>query len=235
MDPEKNDVDISKLFEWSKPYTIKTNKGKNVKVYVRLIGDADINRARVFSLRKSAELREKLRTVGTDERLAFIASPDSHNHEKIVEVCSILNMREITQDAIRDVRLPLPVEPHSDSSTERKEKYQKEIDDYPKKREILVNEYVKNALDKKRESFSKLTDEQLAIEYESSMIAELCEQEILRMFREYCIYSGTYKDSKFTKKFFSSFEEFDNLPPTTKDEFISFYTMLELDVSQLKK
>ena len=235
MDPEKNDVDISKLFEWSKSYNIKSNKGKNVKVYIRLIGDADMNKARVFSLRKSAELREKLRTTGSDERLAFIASPDSQNHDKMIEVCSILHMREITQDAIREVRVPFPVEPKSDASTERKEKYQKEIDDYPKKREILVNEFIKKALDKKREELSKLTDDLLAKEYENGMISELCEQEVLRRFRDYCIYAGTYKDSKLVRRFFSSFEEYDNLPTSTKDEFISFYTLLELDVSQLKK
>jgi len=235
MDPEKNDVTISKLFEWSKPYVIKSNKGKDIKVHVRLIGDADMNKARVFSLRRSAELREKLRTTGSDERVAFIPTMDSQNKEKIIEICAVLHMREITQDAIREVRIPLPTEPPSDSSTERREKYQQEVDDYPKKRELLVTEYIQKAVQNKKTQLTSLTDEQLSREYENAMINELCEQEVLRKFREYCIYCGTYKDSKFTRKFFSEFDEFDNLPTSTKDEFISFYTLLELDVSQLKK
>ena len=235
MDPEKNDVDISRLFEWSKPYTIKTNKGKNIKVFVRLIGDADMGKARVFGLRRSAELRAKLRTKDSDERLAFIPAIDSLNHERAIEVCASLKLREFTQDAIREVRIPLPTEPDSEASLEKREKYQKEIDDYPKKREILINEYIQKAVNKRKEELIKLTDEQLGREYEDLMIAELCEQETLRKFREYCIYCGTYKDKDFKQKFFSNFEEFNNLPTSTKDEFISFYTMLELDSNQLKK
>ena len=235
MEPEKNFVTISKLFDWSKQYSVKTVKGKNMKVYVRLVGDADLNKARVFALRKSAELREKLRTKGSDERLAFISESDSINHEKMVEITTMLGMRNFTQEAIKDVKLPFPKEPNSDAETEEREKYQKEVDDYPKKREILVREYINKLTDKQRTILSKLDESKLSIEYETAMISELCEEEVLKRFREYCVYCGAFKDSNFTQKFFETFDEFDNLPRDKKDEFITFYTLLEMDTSELKK
>jgi hypothetical protein len=67
------------------------------------------------------------------------------------------------------------------------------------------------------------------------MISELCEEEVLKRFREFCVYCSVYTDSRFTKRLFKSFNDFDNLPPEKKTEFTDFYTLLELETSELKK
>jgi len=84
MDIEKNDVDLSKLFTWSKEVPIYDTKGELMtRVFIRTIGDADINKARVFALRESSKLRKALRNKGTDEYEAFIGGLDLQNKETL--------------------------------------------------------------------------------------------------------------------------------------------------------
>ena len=73
MEIEKSDVDLSRLFMWQAEVPVLSSTGEEVtKVHMRVIGDKDLSRARVFSLRESAELRKLLKTDGTDEYIAFI-------------------------------------------------------------------------------------------------------------------------------------------------------------------
>ena len=67
MEIEKNDVDISKLFNWGKAFEIVGEDGVVDVVYMRVLGDADINKARVFALRESAKLRRALRNPDSDK------------------------------------------------------------------------------------------------------------------------------------------------------------------------
>lgn len=59
MNAERNDVDIFRLFHWGKEVTIFDKYGNELtNVYMRLVGDAELNLARVFAIRRSAELRK---------------------------------------------------------------------------------------------------------------------------------------------------------------------------------
>jgi len=54
--PEKNDVDISSLFYYRKPVTLIGKDAEPTTVYMRLVGDAELQRARVKALRDSRNL-----------------------------------------------------------------------------------------------------------------------------------------------------------------------------------
>ncbi len=233
---EKNDVDISALFNWGKIFALTSETGElETHVYIRLAGDADINRARVYALRRSAELRKKLREENTDERFAFIQDRELMDKERLIAVLSGLSLRTITHQAIKEIRLPFPKEPKSDAALEEFEKFQKEVDSYPEKKDKELRKVIEKELVKYGKKLEKLSEDELYTAYIVEITNELCEQEMINAFREMCTFFGCYKDGRFKDKLFSSFEEFTNLNTHTKQEFLSAYQSLELGTEDLKK
>ena len=72
-------------------------------------------------------------------------------------------------------------------------------------------------------------------EYVDSLANEMCEQQVLNSFKEISTYLGIYKDAKCTERFFDSLEDFMNLSPGMKADFMSAYSTLEVDMGELKK
>lgn len=232
---EKNDVDIERLFTWSKECVITGLQGKDMTVYVRLLGDADLNRARVMSLRITAEFRKTLKDEDSDERIAFIPYKEELTKEMLVESILILTLRETTQQIMRETTLKLPKEPPSDATTEDLEKFQKEVDEFPEKREKVLKEKIEKITERKRSELSEKDEDSLYKSYVEILIRELCDQELLKRFKEHCVFFGTYQDKKFTKRLFNSFDVFDNLPKEVKDKLIETYEFLEIESDELKK
>jgi hypothetical protein len=232
---EKNEVNIERLFDWGKEFTLPGDGDKETKVYVRILGDADLNKSRVYALRCSAELRRKLLTEDSDERLAFISPIDDLNKDKVVDIVAGLTMQDIAKTAYKEVVIPLPVEPKEDSTTEQQEKYQTEVDNFPKKRETEIYKFINKKLEAKKKELSKLTDEQLSKEYVSTLVVWLCEREVQTKFKEVSTFYSLYKDSKYKVHLYNTIDEFMNLPPTLKNTLISFYTSMEMDTDTLKK
>ena len=236
MPVEKNDINIAQLFSWSKESAIADGRGNILaKLWIRLVGDADLNRARVFALRKSAELRAKLKDPASDEHMAFIQDVAVVEKEILVDSIVGLGLRDITRNAYKEVSVTIPKEPDADAPLEKQEKYQKEVDDYPKKREDAIRKYLRKAVDKATKENMELTNEELQKKYNLLMINELCEQESFKKFKEICVYFSIYRDKNFKNRLFSSFDEFDNLTPEIKEKLMNEYTSLELDTDTLKK
>jgi len=234
---DRGDVDISKLFVWAVPIAVQdTRSGAIVlEAYLRLVGDAELNRARVFSLRKSAELRKKLRTPDSDERLAFIPQIEEMDKDQIIETIVLYSINEFAIEAIRNVHVPYPKELPSDVTLEQQEKYQQEVDEYPEKRQAQIKEYIENRADTRRKELAELDKKEVFQQLEDQIVDTLCEAEASTKFREMCVYFGTYLDEDFTKRAFESFEQFDNFPRETKDQFLNAYYTLEVDGEELKK
>lgn len=231
---DKGDVDISKLFEWKKNFDLEIF-GRKITIYLRLVGDAEINRARVYALRKSAELRKKLRDKNSDEYIAFIPDFDIITKEELLGGILTLAVKDLTNDAIKEVKIPLPVEPTSDASLEEQEKYQEEIDNYPILREELIRNYVKEKLQALEDRYKKLSKENLYDIYVKEAVNQLCEMEMISAFREMSAYFGSYKDKNYKTRLVNTFEEFQNLPSNIKTEIIQEYLSLEIDGEVLKK
>lgn len=231
---EKNDVDVERLFSWSKEVELDGSK-KKIKVHIRLLGDADLNRARIMALRNSAELRKALKDEDSNERLAFIPFKEELPREVLLSSVIALHMRELTQQVVKEMVFKAPKEPGSEATTEELEKYQEEVDTYPKRREEEIRKKLDVLIEKQRENLEKESDEYLYQIYLGLLIKELCDQELLKKFKEYSVFFGTYADKNFTKKFFNTFDDFDNLPTSAKDMLITEYLNLEIDSQDLKK
>jgi hypothetical protein len=233
---EKNDVDVSKLYAWGAKFKIDNKfSDESFEVYMRLVGDADLNRTRVYALRKSAELRKKLKTIDSDERLAYIPDPDTIDEEQLIQVILMDKIRDATERVVKNLRMKMPEEPKSSATLEEQEEYQRIVDEYPLVREKLINEEVNKILTVETEKLKLLGKDTLLRDYERSLINQLCENEMLACYRDACVFYGTYSDEKFTKRFFKSFDELDEFQKDIKDQLINSYMMLEVGGEDLKK
>jgi len=233
--PEKNEVDISKLFQWRASIELETREGEKTTVFVRVVGDAEINQSRVKALRASAELRNKLRDPNSDERIAYIPSVHALEKENLIEMMLTLNMREYA-DRVRDsVIVKEPKEPGSNATTEQLEKYQKEVDDYPDKRLEKFKEAIEKETDKERKLLNKKGIDILLKEYEEVVISQFCEAELNRVFLGWCVYFGTFATEDYNVRVFKSYDEYENLPAYAKTQLTDFYNKLQLGLVDLKK
>lgn len=235
MEVEKNDVDINKLFSWGKKFVLDIGEGQEVAVYMRLLGDADVNRARVYALRKSAELRKELSDKDSDIRWATIRQEDAMELEDISNYIIVFSMREITNNAVREVDIPVPKPPKSNSSLAKMEKYQKEIDEYPAKRQDAVNQFIQKEVDKLKKFLMKEDKSALYRKYVNTLIDEFCEREAIKAYSDMECFLGCYADENYKEKFFKDFETFDNIDEQQKEVFKTAYSKIGIGITELKK
>jgi hypothetical protein len=236
MNIDKNDVNVARLFEWKNKFALENEDGLVVgDVYMRLAGDADINRARIFALRESALLRKKLHDPNSDEALALLIDTELAERDKIIQLTLNYEVREATKKAVEQVQLPYPKEPKSNATLEQLEKYQDEIDSYPGRREAKIAEILTAFMEEELARLDKLSDEALFKEYHINAINYICEMIMMQKFREYLVYLCTYVDEDYKEKFFRSFEELDNSRPVVKSQLLDFYSTMEIGGEELKK
>jgi hypothetical protein len=231
---ERNDVDISALFRWGKKFILKWIQDKEIEVYIRLVGDAELNQSRVYGLRKSGELRRKLFDYNSEEHLAYLPDYQVVTKDNLVGSIILYTKEDFGSEALDKVTIKPPKELGSDATLEEQEKFQKEVDEYPEKRNKALLEYITQKVKDKEVELSKLNKKELYDQYVSSAINEICKTEFLKGFRSKCVCFGTYKDEEYKKRFFETFEEFDNLPPEIKTQLIDDYVSLEISMESLK-
>jgi hypothetical protein len=234
---EKNDVDISQLFKWSKPVEIEdTLADKSVTLYLRLVGDADLNRARTESLRASGVLRKQLKDPKSDQRSAFLAEIDeAKNKETLVSYCQVLLMESLQKQAIANIDVPRPKELKADATLEQQEKYQKKVDEYPKKFADAVTDELTKLQEEEGKRLNALTKKQVHDEYESLIVNRLCNQEMLEVYYDHIVFHATYSDEAFTTKTFETYEAYDNVASQVKEKLTEEYKSLELGIDVVKK
>ena len=149
---DKNDVDVLQLFNWKKEVVLGSSDDYETKIWMRIVGDNDLQRARVYGFRKSSEMRKRLRTEGSDDRVAFLMELEQFaDKDVLIETVLLLNIDNYRSEAIKNVDLPLPKEPESDAGIELQEKYQAEVDSYPSRYSEKIAEYMRNKTEEERE------------------------------------------------------------------------------------
>lgn len=233
---EKNDVDISKLFSWNKETTIYGVDGiKEEKVYLRLVGDSDWNTARVKALRASSVLRKKLFNKDSDEYLAFIPDKEFLEKEKLQKLIVMLDMPNIKDTILKEFEFPFPKELGSDASLEEQENYQETVDSFEEERFEELKKKIEELVEEKQKELSNKSFDDLYKNYISLLINSLCKEELNKVFLEYCVFFGTYKNSELSKRYFDDYNNFTNLPTSVKGQFLKAYEELDIDVYNLKK
>jgi ribosome-binding factor A len=234
---EKNDVDITQLFKYTKDVEVKdalTNQ--SAKFYMRLIGDADMAQARVFGLRKSGKLRKELRTPGSDMRDAFINElPEFQDQDTLISSIILLGIGDIQKQAIRDADVPEPPTPKSDASLENLEEYQTAVDEYSETYEKTLEKAMNKIRKSEARRLNKLEERELYNLYEALVVDQLCSSEMSQNYYQMCVYFSVYADPKHKKLAFNGFDDFDNASSQLKERLIDEYRLLEMGMPQLKK
>lgn len=234
---DKNDVDISRLFRWSKEIPLSDPfTGTAMSVFIRLVGDADMNRAKAYGYRKSADLRKRLKTPDSDERVIFLTELDSFTEEEALrQAVMLLELPEYYQEALKVVDVKEPKEPKAEASLEEQENYQLAVDEYPNKYSKEVERLMIEAREDRREELLKLSKDALYTLYENTVINRLCEEELKEEYYKMCVFLGAFLDEDFKKRAFTDFNEFENIHPQLKVILKQEYQNLELGTDLLKK
>ncbi len=234
-DIEKNDVDISKLFEFKSDVELHTVDGKTIKVYLRLPNDGDIGKARVRAIRDSAKFRNDLRNPKWEDREVYLPDVSDFSKEDMVSLIKSYSIRQISVEVSNNIEIPFPKEPDGEAVLEVHEEYQKAIDEYP----ALVNKKlmseIKSGLENLEKVLKKKTKKQLIILHERELIKELSDGKFGVSFRERNAYYSTFSNKERTQKFFSSYEELRDSPTLLKEQLMNEYSKLELGSEALKK
>lgn len=235
LSPEKNDVDISSLFYYRKPVQILDKNAEPVTFYMRLVGDAELQRARVMALRDSRKLRDALKDPNSDEHLAYIPSVEDIEKDKLIEVITLSKIKEVSIKVMDEIEIPFPTEPSSDATLEEQEEYQKQVDEYPAKREKLLQAEIIKRTGEEKKKLQKQNLEDLKKEYLLSLRNELCEMTLTASFYNHIVFFSLYKDKNYKTRLFTDYEEYENLPAEIKEELLEEYKSLELGTDELKK
>lgn len=234
--PERNDIDISKLFVWGKDISLVDNYGQELKsLYMRIISDEDLNRARVFALRKSSELRKKLKTPDSDERVAFILEMDDFLVSDLIETILVVEIPDMAARVFSTINFPFPKEPKSDAPLDIVERYQEEIDTWEDRRSIAIREELNKLTEQKRKEYQQYPVEKLYKIYESTVINDLCQKEMVSQFKNFTLVKACFEDAEFSKPTFETVDDVTKLPRELKEQLIDNYNKLDISTEELKK
>ena len=171
----------------------------------------------------------------SDERVAYIPDWKSMRSNSLTELVIQFKLREYVQKVTKNLLLPLPEEPDSDSSLETQEEYQKTVDEWPKIREDKIRDELQKVVDEERKYLKSIGKGELALEAENAIIAELCEQRMYDAFQASVLTFATFSDQEYKNKYFKSMEEFEALISDFKDQLFKAYNSININTENLKK
>jgi len=233
---EKNDVDISKLFAYKSEITIlPPGLERPVVFYQRVVGDSIQGQAKVYALRKGAELRENLRNPKWENKKAYIPNFSKMKKDEVINIIVALSLQELSIEAINETQVTEPKEPDGNSTLEEQENYQKEIDDYPDRYGKQVAKSLETKVDVLKKALNQVSKDLLIGKYEEALINQLVSNEFTKHFQDYVTYHGTFNSDEYVNRIFKSMEDFTSSPTELRKALISNYNKLELKSQDLKK
>ena len=232
---EKNDVDISKLFQYTSETMLPLPSGDIITVYQKLNGDAQTNRARVHALRESSKLRDDLNNPKWKDRGAYVPSIRKFKKDEVVDLILSLQLREISADAISSTNIPEKPDLDGDATLEEHEERQKYIDGYEEVFSKEVGEKVERELKSRRKELNKINKDLLIKSYETVIIGQHATEVYTTAYLNMNTYFGTFTDVECKTQVTKTYEEFLNLPSVIKDVLLEGYAALEINSIELKK
>lgn len=228
--------DLINLFRWNTKVDIKDRDGNvSTTLYIRLVGDVDYSQAQQYGLVASRKLRKKLKNNNTAEYQALFLDIDDRNKDDLITgtlLAEVTNFRDAAMaeltETIVDTKLP------SDASLEDREDQQEDEEEAIKNRAEKVRTRMEEKSEERRVELEKLSIKDIRKVFVESSINSRCMDEFILVFREYCVFSGTYSDSKFKQRTFSDFDSFRNISTDLKRQLMDAYVKLELSGEQLK-
>lgn len=226
---------LSKLFRWKRKVDIRDGLKVLETVWVRLVGDNDYQEARTAALKRSKQLRAKLRDSNSDEYIAAFTDIDAMTKEEIILGIVYSEIPDYRDEAVLVTpEKPLP-ELGDNPTLEEQEEYQTKLEEQRQERVDTLAKFIEKKSEERRGELGKLENlDELRRMYHNALINVKCTELFTGTFREFCVYRGTFKDSACKQPAFESFDEFDACAAQLKNQLIAAYTNLELTGEDLK-
>lgn len=227
---------IEELFRWRGKVEIKDNEGDVVEtLYQRVVGDADIQRARLEALKASKLMRKDLRNTNSDAAIINLPLEDDYTKEELMTLIIFSKYYDFRRNAEFNIEEKKVKEPKSEATLEEQEEYITKVEEAKKDYEDKVNERIKEQSEKLEAELKEKTQKELFDMYMKEHIDIVCRQEMIQVFDEYATYYGTYEDEKLKKRRFDNIEIFRDLSPRVKNQLQQNYKNLELNLTDVKK
>ena len=231
-------MDISKLFKWKIAYVIKGDDkkpfldpdGNTVTVYLRVIGDNDLDRAKKYALRQSRKLRADYRQ---DPQQVL---PDFYEYSND-QLATLIVMNEATdvyKQAEKDSEVKYPHQTES-VSLEDAEEYEAQMSEYFDLLLEKIEENAKAALEVRYEHYRKMDTSVLTEKAQYTYINKIVEGDMAKIYNDAILFYSVYTDEECTEKAFSSVEDVRNSAQFLKEQLYREYTKLVLKDTDLKK
>lgn len=227
---------INKLFAWTKTTDLKNQAGETViQIYQRLVGDSDVQKARLFALRNSRELRLKFRDTTSDEYVALVTPVDDLDHDAILTLLLVDSVDGVKQEIDKTFYFPEPTEPDEYASNAEHEDYAHRWTAWEDERNLAYNKLLVEKMDALKVKLEELDDEELHRRAKVMRIEALCDQELKSKFVEMCVVLGTYADANYQKHLFATYHDFAIQPDTLRSQVLAGYAELEMSTIGLKE
>jgi hypothetical protein len=228
--------DLVSLFRWNTKVDIKNRDGSILTtMYIRLVGDLDYNQAQQHSLLASRKMRKQLKDKSSVEHQSLFLDLEERPKEDLIFgilLAEITNFRDAAieelGDLVEEIKLP------DDPTLEDKERQQEAEEKAPLEKAEKIRAKMEEKSNERKAELEKFTMEALQKLFVESSTNFKCVEEFSTVFREYCVFAGTYNDSDFKIKAFSDFMEYRNSSPNLKRQLSDAYLKLELTGEQLK-
>lgn len=227
---------IEELFRWHGEVEIKDNEGNVVEtLYQRVVGDADIQRARLEALKASKLMRKALKDLTSDEAIINLPLEDDYDQEELITLIIFSKYSIFRQQAEFRVQEKKVKEPKSEATLEEQENYIEAVEQAKVDYEENVNEDIKKQSEKLEAELKEKPHSELFNMYMKEHSEIVCRLKMIEVFDEFATFYGTYGDSKFKERRFESIESFRDLAPRIKNQLMANYKNLELGLAEVKK
>lgn len=231
-------MDISKLFLWTTHHIITDQYGKAMKgrdgepvvVYLRIIGDNDLEASRKYALRKSSMLRRKYR-ADTDQVLPDLSMV---SRDELISLILLNETSTLYKQAERDTTLEYPYL-EDDFSLEAEEKYAEARETYFERLNEKIKEKTTELVEQQKRYYQQFDDDRLLDIAVKKYIDQIIEAEMLHHYNDAILYYTVFKDEECTEKVFASIEDAGNASSVLKEQLVTAYSKLTLNDVNLKK
>ncbi len=228
---------LSELLRWKKSIKL----AKDTTVWVRIIGDWDLQEAYKLARIASAKKREALRDISTPDFQDEIKAFEDATQEECAALVKAARSNQWVAEAFSTVVRPeevklseVSVDPDAPTLEEQEKfdaennkidiEYRKALEDYSKQKELELEAELKDL---------SLEDLRILAQVEASIIIPLTV--FMNELQDQKLWRGTYDDEECRKRSFSSMEDFrSTVTRAIKDKLIEGYTELESRVDDLK-
>jgi hypothetical protein len=245
---EKELGKLTNLLKWHKQIIIKDEKGliirdqnnNPIQMYMRVIGDKDLEDAMLKARFASAQLRKELANLESEQYLANVAVFSEATKEQCIEMIVQGRAANWAGEAFSVVKMPdlpeikeIAIDPDAPTLEELEKldnaifevntKYQKELALYVESREKGLRTELKD-----------LPLEELQERAKNEVIIVMAVSTYLDTLADEKIWRSVYQDEEFTIPEFNGIEEFQNLHSFLKDQLRQEYSSLEQGLDEIK-